>query len=145
MSEQSEKRVVDGPVLVVLSGPSPTREEETYTMPAGPLNMIKAAGRAGEHYKHSPASLLQMLHRQVMTARNAHERSSWFGGRFYNACSGDNPDYITMAGAHLRPVLLAAKIEPPEFMTSEGQYGLRYDIAETALAQIHAQVAASQT
>ncbi len=85
-----------------------------------------------EQYPHDEAGLLRALHHRVQVAKGARRRSRWFGGRFYNWMSREDPDYVQMSGTHLRQTLTVAGIETPAPVVPAGEYLLRLDVAEKA-------------
>lgn len=128
----------EGPVFKVLQGPSATQKGVGDAVTTGLSSVVSAGSNAVELFAHDQDGLLTMLHRKVATAKDARKRSRWFGGRFYNRCAGDDPDYVPLSGTHLRQAMSAAGIEAPDFVVAAGRYALRFDIAATALAALDA-------
>lgn len=77
------------------------------------------------------------LHFRLAMAKSARDRIGWIGGRFYNRFSGETPEYISRSGTQLRQAFLVMRIEPPEFVVARGEYELRVDYAESALATLN--------
>ncbi|KII18200.1 hypothetical protein OO25_04335 [Phaeobacter sp. S60] len=90
--------------------------------------MSKAADLAPMDVKQ----LYGFLHFRLHSAKQAQERSGWFGGRLFNKFSGESSDYIPLSGTQIRQAFLAAGIEPPEFIVASGNYELRLDYAQKA-------------
>ncbi|MEP5154426.1 hypothetical protein [Planktotalea sp.] len=101
-----------------------------------PFNFGASFSKAADLYPHDIEGLIQILHFRNQVARAAKRRSSWFGGRFYNRFSGEDPDYIPLSGMHLRQTLSVLNIETPEAVVKTGTYSLRYDMSEEAVKRL---------
>ena len=128
----------EGPLFKILEGPSATQKGAASAVTAGLSSVVSAGSNAAELFAQDQVGLLTMLHRKVATAKDARKRARWFGGRFYNRCAGDDPYYVPLSGTHLRQAMSAAGIDAPDFVVGAGRYALRFDIAATALAALHA-------
>ncbi|WP_142081551.1 hypothetical protein [Roseinatronobacter monicus] len=84
-------------------------------------------------FPHDVAGLHQSLAVQCAFVRAAARRRKRFGGRFYNWITGENADYVSLSGTHLRQVLGVLGYEPPEFVVGGGEYQLRMDYAQQAI------------
>ncbi|MEP3844556.1 MAG: hypothetical protein ABJM43_04345 [Paracoccaceae bacterium] len=121
------------PILKILSGPSPTQKGVSEAVSSGLASVFSAPSQAAGLAPHDLDGLVQALHFKNQVAKAALKRSRWFGGRFYNKFSGEEPDYVPLSGTHMRQALSAAGIEPPDFIVVSGKYQLRLDISETAV------------
>jgi hypothetical protein len=90
--------------------------------------MSKAADLAPMDAKQ----LYGFLHFRLHSAKEAQNRSSWFGGRLFNRFSGQDGDYVPLSGTQMRQAFLAAGIEPPDFIVARGSYALRLDYVQKA-------------
>lgn len=127
---------MNGPVFKILKGPSPTQTATGQTTTSGMSSIVGALSKAADIVPHDTDGLRQVLHFRLGGARLAKTRASRFWGRFYNKCTGEDPDYIPMSGTHLCQALDAANIAAPDFIEAGGTYALRVDLAEIALANI---------
>lgn len=124
-------------IIRVLSGPSPTQTGVNEAVLGGAASPISALSKAADLMPLDADQLKGFLHFRLATAKAAADRAGWFGGRLYNAVSGESPDYIPLSGTHLRQAFIAMRIEPPEFIIAGGEYELRVDYAQKALAALH--------
>lgn len=124
------------PILKILSGPSPTQKGVSQAATSGLASVFSAISNAADLAPHDLDGLVQALHFKNQVAKAALRRSRWFGGRFYNRVSGEDPDYVPLSGTHMRQALLAAGIEPPDFIVGSGKYQLRLDISLEAVAAL---------
>lgn len=124
------------PICKILEGPSPVQKGISEAGTAGLSSVFSVLSKAADLAPHDRDSLVQSLHFKNQVARAAQRRSRWFGGRFYNKFSGENPDYVPLSGVHIRQALLAAQIEPPDFIVASGKYELRLDISEQAIKSL---------
>ena len=124
------------PILKILEGPSPTKEGISAAITLGTASILSAASKAVDLIPYDAEGLLQLLHFRNQTAKAAQRRSRWFGGRFYNRFSGEEPDYIPLSGNHLRQTLEVVGIETPDFVVASGKYQLRLDISEEAVDRL---------
>ncbi|NSX54133.1 hypothetical protein [Parasulfitobacter algicola] len=122
------------PIFKVISGPSPTMDGIAKAITWGLAPVLSAGSKAADQLPHDSEGLLQILHFRNQTAKSAHQRSGWIGGRLFNKFSGEDANYIPISGMHLRQTLTVVGIEPPDFVISSGQYQLRTDISQDAVA-----------
>ena len=94
--------------------------------------MLSAMSKAADLAPMDVDQLYGFLHFRLHSAKQAQERSSWFGGRLFNKFSGETADYIPLSGTQLMQAFLAAGIQPPEFIVARGSYELRLDYAQKA-------------
>ena len=125
---------IPSPIFKILQGPSSTNEGISNAGSMGLTSIVSAASKAADIFAHDHEGLLQILHFRNQTAKVAHRRSGWVGGRIFNKFSGEEVDYIPVSGTHLRQTLAIVKIEAPEFVIASGKYALRLDISEEAVA-----------
>ena len=124
------------PIIKIVNGPTATQAGLSESTLSGLATGFSSISSAADLMPHDVEGLKDMLQFKIGTAEQTKHRASWFGGRFYNRCSGENPDYIDLSGSHIRQTLLAAKIEPPEIIVNTGKYLLRLDIAKDALSNL---------
>ncbi|SHJ92776.1 hypothetical protein SAMN05444000_115103 [Shimia gijangensis] len=121
------------PVLKILSGPSPTKNAAGEAVLAGTSTLLSALGTAADLVPFDDEGLHQVLSFRVATARQAQQRSTWFGGRLYNLIIGEDADYVPLSGSHLKQTLLVCGIEPPDIVVNGGRYLLLVDYARQAI------------
>lgn len=121
---------MEGPVLKVESGPSPTQRGVSETVSSGLSTLASAGSLAADMLPFDRDELFGVLHFRLFEAKEAQRPASWIGGRLFNRFSGAKPSYIPVSGAHLKQVLDQVRIETPDFVVAGGKYLLRFDYAE---------------
>ncbi len=76
------------------------------------MHLAKTLNTIVENAPYEREALFAALHFKLYEAAAAKRRTSWFGGRFFNRCSGVDPDYVPLSGAHLKQVLDLAEVNP---------------------------------
>ncbi len=94
--------------------------------------MLSALSKAADLAPMDVKQLYGFLHFRLHSAKQAQDRSGWFGGRLFNKFSGESSDYIPLSGTQMTQAFLAAEIQPPEFIVANGSYELRLDYAQKA-------------
>lgn len=125
------------PFLKVKSGPSPTRTGVSNAVTEGLASPLSAMSKAADLMPMASEQLRGFLHFRLASAQAARSRASWIGGRLYNKFSGETPDYVPLSGTQLRQAFLAMRVETPAFVVARGEYELRIDYAEKALAALN--------
>lgn len=124
---------MDGPQLKILSEAVPNRGlDGIRTSDLLPISTAMSTGI--ETLPMEPEDLELFLHNRLAIARTAAKRKSWFGERWFNALTSEDPDYIQMSGARVREILPVAGFQVPDFVSLADEYALRRDIAEAAYA-----------
>ena len=96
------------------------------------MSISSALSIAVDEVPLDEVELLGFLHFRIYTAVKAQGRNHWFGGRIFNALSGQSPIYIPLSGTHLRQTLSFVGLQPPESVVAQGRYELRLDYAQRA-------------
>jgi len=91
--------------------------------------MFSALSVAAEEIPFVPDELYGFVYFRLDTAFKARNRSLWFGGRLYNALTGQSATYIPLSGTQLRQALSCIELQPPEQVAVQGRYELRLDYA----------------
>lgn len=121
------------PLFKILEAPSSADDGISNAVSVGLAPIISAASKAADVFAHDHEGLLQILRFRNQTAKAAHKRSGWIGGRIFNKFSGEDTNYIPVSGTHLRQALAVVGIEAPEFIVASGKYSLRLDLSEEAV------------
>ena len=121
------------PLFKILEGPSSANDGISNAVSVGLAPIISVASKAADVFAHDYEGLLQILRFRNQTAKAAHRRSGWIGGRIFNKFSGEDTNYIPVSGTHLRQALAVVGIEAPEFIVASGKYSLRLDLSEEAV------------
>lgn len=66
-------------------------------------------------------------------SEQASKRSRWIFGRLYNRMVGEDPDYVSLSGVHLRQTLAACELSTPKFVAADGEYKLRLDYVSRSI------------
>lgn len=117
------------PAIRIVSGPSPMQKAFAEATLAGTASFFSALSKAADLHPHDESGLFQVLHFRCTVAQNAANRSRWFGGRWYNKLSGEDPEYVPLSGTHLKQALEIYGFNAPDFVVTSGKYELRTDIA----------------
>jgi hypothetical protein len=128
------------PVLKIIRGPSPTRTGLADDALAGTTPLFSALSRAVDLQPHDLAGLRQILMFRRGVARQASKRSRWVGGRLYNRCIGEDPDYIPVSATHLIQTLSTCNLNSPDFVVPAGEYAPRLNYAEAAIEALNQQL-----
>lgn len=97
----------------------------------GLSSLVSATSLAADRAPLGADTLLRHLHRKLHGAKMAQDRAWWFGGRLYNAATGERRHYIPLSGGQLAQVLALITDVPSQFPLSR-QYLLRVDFARAA-------------
>lgn len=124
---------MDQAVFKIVSGPSPTQKALSDASLLGTSSLFSALSKAADLQPHDNVGLHQILTFRRAIAQQASRRSRWFGGRIYNKCSGEDPNYVPLSGTHLRQTLSACGLTTPEFVIPSGKYQLRLDYVQSAI------------
>lgn len=124
------------PRIKIVGGRTPTQTAVAEAAFSGTASALSALSLAVEMLPHDERNLQQFLHNKIAVAKQASRRNRWFGGRIFNRFSGEDPDYVQLSGTHLGQILPFAGIDTPDIVARSGQYLLRLDIAEQAMAAL---------
>lgn len=128
------------PALKIVNGPSPTRLGGSEASLSGLASATSAFSQAVDLMPHNPLDLHQFLTFRSAISKQAARRSKWSLGKLYNRMAGEDPDYVSLSGVHLRQTLTACKLATPDFIVADGEYKLRLDYVIRALAGLKAEI-----
>ncbi|MCP4206033.1 MAG: hypothetical protein GY767_03160 [Shimia sp.] len=80
--------------------------------------------------------LVAFLDVRLRIAERAKARTSSGIGRFYNALSGENPDYLRLTGSELKDVLQVIGAEVDNIVDTHALFDLRVDVAGEVFATL---------
>lgn len=129
------------PLIKVVEGPSDALRSASEASLFGTSPLFSAASKAADLAPFDEGQLYVFLSFRRSVALDAETRSNWIGGRLYNWCTGSEPDYIPLSGAHLKQVLALRGYAAPEIVKNSGRYKLRVDFVDRALAALKANLA----
>ena len=98
--------------------------------------MGAALSEAADVMPQDREDLHVFLHNRVALTLVARGRQTWALGRLYNRLAGDDPDYVTLSGVHLRQTLQVVGRAVPEIITARGEYKLRLDVVQEAVERL---------
>jgi hypothetical protein len=125
-----------GPVIKLRRDRSNVRDYFFPRSRDGDPGYLVKLTKAVEFIPYDDDKLYWFLHLRIEIDKEAQHRSAWFGGRFYNWVTGQQPGYIPVSGSHLRQTLDAARINLPDTIDGLALYQLRCDVAERARAEL---------
>lgn len=122
------------PAIKVVGDTSRTLRGASEAVVCGTASLLSAPSIAADLMPHDEIDLHNFLKLRYAVALQAAKRASWFGGRWFNSLSGENPAYIPISGAHLTQTLAVKGLTPPDFIVQRGKYLLRLDYAAEVIA-----------
>lgn len=128
------------PTIKILEAPTPTQKGVSEATASGTGGLLGAAGRAADLMPFDTGELKSFLAFRIATAKAAERRARWFGGRYYNRVTGEDPEYVPISGANLRQILPIVGISVPDIVVAVGKYALRLDLAQEAFENLNAEV-----
>lgn len=123
--------VIDGPII---------RKTGSRVSSGGMSSILSALSIAADEVPFDQAELYGFLHFRLDTALKAQKRSFWFGGRFYNALTGQSATYLPLSGTHLRQALSCVGLEAPDQVVVQERYELRLDYALKAYTALKTKI-----
>jgi hypothetical protein len=121
----------DMPVLLPARKRGSLSDAAVEAASVGLSSLVSAASLAADRVPLGADTLLRHLHRKLHVAKQAEDRAWWFGGRLYNAATGERRRYISLSGGQLAQVLALITDVPSQFPVSRN-YLLRVDLARAA-------------
>jgi hypothetical protein len=133
------------PAIKVVGDTSKIHRGASKAAVGGTASLLSALSIAADLMPHDEINLHNFLKVRYAAALQAAKRASWFGGRWFNSLSGEDPDYIPISGAHLTQTLAVKGLTPPDFILPRGKYLLRLDYAEKAIVLLLERITQRET
>ncbi|WP_204113229.1 hypothetical protein [Shimia biformata] len=104
----------------------------------GVAPLLGAGSTAADLMRFQDDELLTFLQVRLAQANGARRRARWFGGRWINRVTGEDPDAIVLSGIHLRHALNLIGAEIPEGLAARKQFRIPRHVAEAAVERLQA-------
>lgn len=109
---------------------------------SGMSSVGRSMSNAVDRAAHTPYSLAVFLNTRVYAGKQAHKRSRYWWGRFYNKYSGDHAYYIKLKGLHLIQTLrIIDKVPQDKEIPVAANCAIRLDFAADILQELQKQLA----
>ena len=133
------------PAIKVVGDTSKIHRGASEAAVGGTASLLSALSIAADLQKVMQIYFVMRHEVRYAAALQAAKRASWFGGRWFNSLSGEDPDYIPISGAHLTQTLAVKGLTPPDFIVPRGKYLLRLDYAEKAIVLLLERITQRET